>query len=86
MACAAQLSVPQHHYLSESDAGEAKTSSLSICGVNFLCEQLWKAAWDAGDPDNLNLHCHCISSFMKCFSVLAQSLKCETCACDSAVE
>lgn len=36
IACGAQLSVPQHQCLSESDAGEAKTSSLSIWEINVL--------------------------------------------------
>lgn len=36
IACSAQLSVAQHQCLSESDAGEAKTSSLSIWEMNVL--------------------------------------------------
>lgn len=82
IACSAQLPVPQYQHLSESNAGEAKTSSLSIWEINVLL----RVAWDAGDPDNLNFHCQCSSSFIKCFSVLTQLLKCETCACDSAIK
>lgn len=36
ISCGAQLSVPQHQCSSESDAGEAKTPSLSICEINLL--------------------------------------------------